>query len=74
MIYRVNGKRVSEEEFTKGSRGIDGMPGTMIRWPANRNRYISGAARFSNDPQAWCGSMEEAKEKIKRRGCEPVVT
>jgi hypothetical protein len=46
----------------------------MVRWPAGTQRYISGAARFSNDPQAWCSTMKEAEEKIRRRGLTPIIS
>ena len=36
-------------------------------WPLG-GRYVSGAARFSKDPEAWCSTRREAEEKIKRQG------
>ncbi|MHC4644220.1 MAG: hypothetical protein ACYTBJ_01865 [Planctomycetota bacterium] len=42
-------------------------PATGRGWPL-RGRYVGGAARFSEDPEAWCMTRHEAEEKIKRQG------
>ena len=74
MIYRVNGREVTEKEFFEGGRepGEDfAMPAISNPWPAGTQRYISGAADFSGDPNGWCQTREEAVEKIKKRGKVP---
>lgn len=75
MIYRVNGREVTEEEFFRNpSREVGedfAVPGIVNPWPGGTNRYISGAAKFSGDPDGWCGTREEAVEKIKARGMVP---
>ena len=47
------------------------LVGTRIRWPAGTQRYISGAAQYVGDPEGYCGSMNEAAEKIRRQGKVP---
>lgn len=74
MIYRRNGQKVTKQEFHEGGRqpGEDfAVAGISNPWPAGTQRYISGAADFSCDPNAYCGTMMEAEEKIKKRGKVP---
>jgi len=70
--YYYNGKELSQEEFKRlPSRGDISLKRLGLRtgWPAG-GRYVSGAARFENDPQAYCVTRQEAIEKIKRQGKE----
>jgi hypothetical protein len=41
-----------------------------VTWPAGQTKYISGVAEYQGDPNAYCDSADEAREKIKRRGME----
>lgn len=43
------------------------FPGVQMGWPTE-GRYVSGAARFSKDPEAYCMTRHDAEEKIKRQG------
>lgn len=39
---------------------------------SSKRGYYAGVARFQGDPEAFCGSAEEAIEKAKRNGRVPI--
>ena len=55
------------------AKKVMSIPAAVISdWPIG-GRYVSGAAKYSGDPDGFCPSRSDAIEKIKRRGHEAIV-